>query len=130
MAQMETAMVQADASHVGTPDADFIRLMVPHHQGAIEMAKAVLLHGTDPALKNIVQGIIAEQTNEITYLQNLAKLKASPAGTAIGQTLGPVRSPETAAPAAGGKPECVPAFLILQPTDASAAAPLLQTQLP
>lgn len=71
MTRMEAAMTQADGALAGNPDADFIALMVPHHQGAIDMARAVLLHGADPALKNMAQEVIAEQTVEIAYLQKI-----------------------------------------------------------
>ena len=76
-------MTQADAALMGDPDRDFIALMIPHHQGAVDMARAVVLHGTDPALKNIAQEVIAEQTIEIEYLQKiLARLDAAPAPAA------------------------------------------------
>ncbi len=71
MTAMDRAMTQADGALVGDPDRDFIALMIPHHQGAIDMAKAVLLNGTDPALKNIAQEVIAEQSIEIEYLQKI-----------------------------------------------------------
>ena len=69
MTGMDAAMTQADGALVGDPDRDFIALMIPHHQGAIDMAKAVLLHGSNPALRNIAQEIIAEQSIEIAYLR-------------------------------------------------------------
>ena len=79
MTQMDTAMTQADGDLVDDPDRDFIALMIPHHQGAIDMAKAVLLHGTDPALQNIAQEVIAEQSIEIEYLRKIqTRLDAAP----------------------------------------------------
>lgn len=83
MTRMDTAMTRADAVLVGDPDRDFITLMIPHHQGAIDMAKAVLLHGSDPALKNIAQEVIAEQSIEIAYLQKIQArlLAAAPSST-------------------------------------------------
>lgn len=80
MTQMDAAMKSADNILTGSVDADFIRLMIPHHQGAVDMAKAELLHGTDPALKNIAQEIIAEQTIEIQYLQKI-QTRLNPAAT-------------------------------------------------
>ena len=71
MSAMDAAMKQADDQLTGDPDRDFIALMIPHHQAAIDMAKAVLLHGTDPALGTIAQEIIAEQSVEIAYLQKI-----------------------------------------------------------
>ncbi len=72
MTAMDRAMAQADGALIGDPDRDFIALMIPHHQGAIDMARAVLLNGTDPALRNIAQEIIAEQSIEIEYLKKIA----------------------------------------------------------
>jgi uncharacterized protein (DUF305 family) len=53
----------------GVPDHDFVAMMIPHHQGAIDMAKALLLYGKDPELRNLAQGIITEQQNEIRLMQ-------------------------------------------------------------
>ncbi len=83
MTQMDTAMTRADAALVGDPDRDFIALMIPHHQGAVEMAKAVLLHGTDPALRNIAQEVVAEQSIEIEYLQKIQARLALAAPAAV-----------------------------------------------
>ena len=82
MTDMDAAMKTADDGLTGHVDADFIALMIPHHQGAVDMAKAEILHGTDPALKNIAQEIVAEQAIEIQYLQKIRVrlLAAHPAG--------------------------------------------------
>jgi uncharacterized protein (DUF305 family) len=53
----------------GNPQHDFITMMIPHHQGAIDMAKALLLYTPDPELTNLAQGIITEQQNEIRLMQ-------------------------------------------------------------
>ena len=71
MTDMDAAMKTADDGLTGNVDADFIALMIPHHQGAVDMARAEILHGTDPALKNIAQEVVAEQTIEIQYLQKI-----------------------------------------------------------
>ena len=44
-------------------------MMIPHHQGAIDMARALLLTMKDPELRNLAQGIITEQQNEIRLMQ-------------------------------------------------------------
>ena len=78
MTDMDAAMKTADDALTGRVDADFIALMIPHHQAAVDMAKAEILHGTDPALRNIAQEIVAEQTIEIQYLQKIqARLTAA-----------------------------------------------------
>ena len=58
----------------GTPDVDFIRSMIPHHQGAVEMARIVLEHGSDPEVKKLAKAVIAAQEAEIKWMQEwLAK---------------------------------------------------------
>jgi uncharacterized protein (DUF305 family) len=52
----------------GNADVDFIKGMIPHHQGAVEMAKIVLEHGTDPEVKKLAEGIIAAQEAEIKWM--------------------------------------------------------------
>ena len=53
----------------GDPNHDFIAMMIPHHQGAIDMAKAELLYGTNPILRRLAQEIIVTQNSEITLMQ-------------------------------------------------------------
>src|SRR4030095_12365643 len=57
------------APHTGDPDRDFVTMMIPHHQGAIDMAKAILLYGKDEQLKRLAQEIIAAQPNEVQLMQ-------------------------------------------------------------
>ena len=54
----------------GDADIDFVRGMIPHHQGAIDMAKIELQYGSDPAIKKLAKGIIAAQTTEIKMMQD------------------------------------------------------------
>ena len=49
----------------GDPDKDFVMMMIPHHQGAIDMAQVQLKYGKDPALKKMAQQIIDAQQKEI-----------------------------------------------------------------
>ena len=67
MAVMDDGMRRAPMN--GVPEHDFVTMMIPHHQGAIDMAKALLLRTTDPELRNLAQGIITEQQNEIQVMQ-------------------------------------------------------------
>lgn len=67
MRAMTAAM--ASASMTGDPDHDFLAMMVPHHEGAVEMARLVLLHGRDPLVRQLAEQIIAGQQAEIASMQ-------------------------------------------------------------
>jgi uncharacterized protein (DUF305 family) len=67
MAVMDQGMTQAPMN--GQSEHDFMSMMIPHHQGAIDMARAVLLYSQDPEVRNLALGIIAEQQNEIRQMQ-------------------------------------------------------------
>jgi uncharacterized protein (DUF305 family) len=55
----------------GDIDRDFARMMIPHHQGAIDMALVLLKHGHDERLRRLAQSIIVEQGQEIAYMRSL-----------------------------------------------------------
>lgn len=67
MAIMNDGMARAPMT--GNTDHDFASMMVPHHQGAVDMAKAELLYGTDPVLRRLAQEIIVTQGQEIEVMQ-------------------------------------------------------------
>lgn len=72
--QMMQAMDRMDsgmraAKPTDDPDRDFAAMMIPHHQGAIDMAKAELIYGHDPVLRRLAEGIIVEQQQEIELMQ-------------------------------------------------------------
>ena len=72
MARMDRDM--RNASMTLDPDHDFAAMMIPHHQGAIDMAKAELLYGKDPVLRRLAQEIITTQNSEIEVMRRqLAK---------------------------------------------------------
>jgi uncharacterized cupredoxin-like copper-binding protein len=73
----------------GDVDHDFVAMMIPHHQGAIDMAEAVLRYGHNEQLKRLAQEIIVTQQQEIAAMQ-----------LALGEPLPPsVPAPTQPAPA-------------------------------
>src|ERR1700716_2882057 len=80
MAKVNARMHQGmEIAASGDIDRDFIRMMIPHHQGAIDMAVLQLKYGNDERLKRLAQSIIVEQGQEITYMRTL--LDATPDAT-------------------------------------------------
>jgi Domain of unknown function (DUF305) len=77
-AAMDEMMGAMDVKLCGDVDADFAAAMIPHHQGAIEMAQAELRHGRSERLRRIAQEIIVDQQQEIVAMR-LALGQPSPA---------------------------------------------------
>jgi uncharacterized protein (DUF305 family) len=84
-------------SRTGNPDVDFLASMIPHHAGAVEMARLVLIHGRDPLVRRLAEEIIASQQTEIAAMQARMKvLKQGPDSSpdrypALGSTRGSAR---------------------------------------
>jgi uncharacterized protein (DUF305 family) len=55
--------------HSGSDDVDFARLMLPHHQAAIDMAKTELVYGKDPQMHRLAQEIITDQQSETELME-------------------------------------------------------------
>jgi uncharacterized protein (DUF305 family) len=75
MDKMHMAMAAIERS--GDTDVDFVRLMLPHHEGAIDMAKVELLYGKDSQMRRLAQEIITDQQLEIELMQRWLKAHES-----------------------------------------------------
>ena len=67
MERMHDAMMSVEQT--GDGDVQFAELMIPHHQAALEMAKAELQYGKDPQMRRLAQEIVADQQSEIELMQ-------------------------------------------------------------
>lgn len=81
----------------GNPDLDFAVMMIPHHQGAIDMAKTQLKYGKDTKLRALAEEIIMSQQKEIEVMQTritdlggTASASMNSAGTTPSQTATPM----------------------------------------
>ncbi len=78
MRDMDVSMKKMDhdmnaAPMTGNADHDFAAMMIPHHQGAVDMAEAELRYGKDPVLRELARNIIADQKKEIALMQDWLK---------------------------------------------------------
>src|SRR6266404_6606392 len=87
---MTRMMVGMEIKPSGDVDQDFAAMMIPHHQGAIDMAQAELRHGHNEQLRRIAQEIIVDQQQEIAAMR-----------LALGQPIPPSMSPPDQPPSAG-----------------------------
>jgi uncharacterized protein (DUF305 family) len=68
-ASMTKMMSNMDVKTTGNPDQDFVVLMMPHHQGAIDMARIELRYGKDPVLRKMAEDIVSSQEKEIAEMR-------------------------------------------------------------
>ncbi|MFE4171903.1 DUF305 domain-containing protein [Streptomyces sp. NPDC056909] len=90
------AEAMADSRMTGDPDHDFAAAMVAHHQGAVDMAKAVLEHGKDPVLRRLAQEIIVTQQQEIGVMKG--RMTATSSARRDAERGAPGRNPGPAEP--------------------------------
>lgn len=90
---MDRMMADMNVKPTGDVDVDFAAMMIPHHQGAIDMALAELRHGRNEQLRRIAQEIIVEQQQEIIAMRLALGQSLPPAAPAQTQAM-----PEPAAP--------------------------------
>jgi len=69
-AAMHEAM---NVPYSGNADVDFVRGMIPHHEGAVAMAKIVLAHGKDAEVRKLAEAVIRTQTEEIAWMKEWLK---------------------------------------------------------
>ena len=87
-AAMKKMMNDMAVKHTGDVDSDFVAMMVPHHQGAIDMAIAVLRYGRNAQIRRLAQEIIVTQQQEVAAMR-----------LAVGESLPPsIPSPTQPAP--------------------------------
>ena len=83
--------------YTGNPDVDFLAMMIPHHEGAVEMARLVLIHGRDPLTRKLAEEIIASQVVEIEGMKRRLAILRARSGPekdefpALGGTRGPAQ---------------------------------------
>jgi DUF305 family protein family protein len=99
-AAMNKMMADMTIKPTGDVDRDFVAMMVPHHQGAIDMAKAVLRYGHNEQLRRLAQEIVVTQQQEIAAMR-----------LAVGEELPPsVAAPTQPGAAPAPEPDTVPAM--------------------
>jgi len=102
---MTKMMIDMGIRPSGDVDTDFVGMMVPHHQGAIEMAQAELRYGRNEQLRRMAQEIIVTQLQEITAMR-----------LSLGQDLPPsMASPAQIPPAAMNDSKSGSAILVKEP---------------
>ena len=87
-------MAMGAIERTGNSDVDFVRLMLPHHQAALDMAKTQLLYGKDAQMRRLAQEIITDQQLEIELMQRWLKQREA-AGTESQVEVNPATTAET-----------------------------------
>lgn len=68
-ASSDAMMKGMDVKPSGDPDRDFVAMMLPHHRGAVDMAKVEIQYGKDPELRKLAADVIRAQAIEIAQMQ-------------------------------------------------------------
>jgi Domain of unknown function (DUF305) len=141
MSENETAMSKMMTDMMVKPtgdiDRDFVAMMVPHHQGAVDMAQAVLSNGRNEQIRRLAQEIIVTQQQEIAAMRlaigdplppsepSPTKVSASSqsGGSAIVNTVGPIRQ------IVQGEEQMPRRYLAIAEGRADKPGPVVQVQL-
>jgi uncharacterized protein (DUF305 family) len=103
-AAMDKMMGDMDIKPTGDVDHDFTAMMIPHHQGAIDMAQAELCYGHNEQLHRIAQEIVVEQLQEIAAMRLAIGEAASPTWVTNGTHNAPAAAPSHKANPGGDAP--------------------------
>lgn len=121
-AAMDRMMAGMEAKPSGDVDQDFVAMMIPHHQGAIEMAQAELRYGRNEQLRRIAQEIIVDQQQEIAAMRLALGQPLPPSAPAPTQPAAPAH-PQGASPASAPPASAAPGQTANQtPTQAATPA--------
>jgi hypothetical protein len=97
-AAMKKMMTEMTIKPSGNVDVDFVAMMVPHHQGAIDMARAELRYGRNEQLRRIAQEIIVDQQQEIVAMRLALGQPLPPSVRSPTQVSGPTSHPSESTP--------------------------------
>jgi uncharacterized protein (DUF305 family) len=81
-AAMDKMMKDMNVTPTGDVDRDFVAMMVPHHQGAIDMAQAVLKYGRNERIRRLAQEIVVTQQEEIAAMRLAVQERLPPSTSA------------------------------------------------
>jgi hypothetical protein len=90
---MSTMMAGMAVKPTGNVDADFAAMMIPHHQGAIDMAKIELKYGRNAGLLRLARRIVVDQQREIVLMRKvLAQLQPASASASTSSPTAPTQA--------------------------------------